>query len=164
MLRSLVGSEMCIRDSNGASQVVTLEERDVLQAGFGLPAETADAVFLDLPSPWRAIASARAALKPGGRLCNFSPCIEQVQQACVEMEKQSFHDIRTYEILVRSFEVQRMELEVGKSNKRKRQEQMKNKQELRSGGQPSQGKLVTKPFIEMKGHTGFLSFARLLND
>ena len=43
-------------------------------------------------------------------------------------------DIRTYEILVRSFEVQRMDNQVGKTNKRKRAEKERKKNEFRSGG------------------------------
>ena len=43
-------------------------------------------------------------------------------------------DIRTYEILVRSFEVQKqLSKEVGKSKKRKRQEVQKQRAELRGG-------------------------------
>jgi len=150
---------------NGADSIVTIAERDVLQDGFELPPDTlADAVFLDLPAPWTVVKSARAVMKPGGRICNFSPCIEQVQQVAAALEAENFHDIRTYEILVRSFEVQKqLSKEVGKSKKRKRQEVQKQRAELR-GGQSGEGKLVTKPYMEMKGHTGFLTFAILLHD
>jgi tRNA (adenine57-N1/adenine58-N1)-methyltransferase len=40
-------------------------------------------------------------LKTKGALCNFSPCIEQVQKASQEMAREGFYDIRTYECLNR---------------------------------------------------------------
>ena len=48
-------------------------------------------------------------LKKRGRLCNFSPCIEQVFKATQEMAKLGFYDIRTFECLTREIEVRRQE-------------------------------------------------------
>jgi len=75
--------------------------RDACNDGFGLE-NVADAVFLDLPSPWKALSSAKAALKKeGGRICSFSPCIEQVQKTVNEMGQLGFTDMYTIEILRR---------------------------------------------------------------
>jgi len=49
-------------ESHKLDSIVQLECRDVCQNGFGLD-DVADAVFLDLPSPWEAIAASKLALK-----------------------------------------------------------------------------------------------------
>ncbi len=85
--------------------------RDAIGVGF-LPQENdtyqikdaADAVFLDLPRPWDAIGHSSAVLKKGGRICSFSPCIEQVQKTCLELKAQGYVEIRTFECINRSFE------------------------------------------------------------
>lgn len=72
----------------GFGSYVTVTHRDVLANGFSLNADegncggvqdgSIDAVFLDLPRPHIAVAHAFAVLRKKGKLCNFSPCIEQV--------------------------------------------------------------------------------------
>ena len=49
------------------SDYVTVHNKDVCTDGFGLK-NVADAVFLDLPSPWKAISSAKDALKREGSI------------------------------------------------------------------------------------------------
>lgn len=87
---------------NGIDHVIDVECRDTQTNGFP---ETfhgkADAVFLDIPSPWLAVKSAAACLKPNRMICSFSPCIEQVQRTCEEINFYGFKDIETIEILVR---------------------------------------------------------------
>ena len=46
------------------ADIVTVAHRDVCKDGFGL-SSVADAVFLDLPSPWEAVPFAKLALVPG---------------------------------------------------------------------------------------------------
>lgn len=61
---------------------VTVEQRNIEEQGFPSDrlAAAADAVFLDLPGPHKVVPSAKDCLKPDGRFCSFSPCIEQVRQ------------------------------------------------------------------------------------
>ncbi|KAK6181901.1 hypothetical protein SNE40_009679 [Patella caerulea] len=90
---------------HGLSDNVTITHRDVCNNGFQLN-HVADAVFLDLPSPWSCIDSAKQAMKlQGGRICSFSPCIEQVSQTCATLTEKGFQDITTLECLLRKFHV-----------------------------------------------------------
>jgi len=90
----------------GAGKYVTCACADACVDGFKLE-DKADAVFLDLPTPWEAISHAKTALKKsGGRLCSFSPCIEQVQRTCAALRQAKFCEIKTVEVLVRSLVVQ----------------------------------------------------------
>ena len=96
----------------GFAKYVTVTHRDVLQNGFileeseanggGVQEGSMDAVFLDLPRPHVAVAHAFAVLRRKGKLCNFSPCIEQVQKASQEMAKLGFYNIMTIECLSRT--------------------------------------------------------------
>lgn len=42
----------------------------------------------------------------GGKLCSFSPCIEQVQRTCSTLTYEGFVDLNTYECLQREVNVQ----------------------------------------------------------
>jgi len=86
-------------EEHGLENLVTATHRDVCESGFGLT-EVADAVFLDLPGPWKVIPHAKEAFKKsGGRLCSFSPCIEQVQQTSLALQAHGFTEISTIECL-----------------------------------------------------------------
>jgi len=88
---------------HGFEDVVTVRHRDVCSEGFDLEG-VADAVFLDLPSPWEALPHAKRAMKKsGGRICSFSPCIEQVQRACGKLSELGFCDITTSEVLLQDY-------------------------------------------------------------
>merc|ERR1712080_776084 len=89
----------------GPGKYVTCACADVCVNGFALT-DKADAVFLDLPTPWDAIPHAKTALKKsGGRICSFSPCIEQVQRTSIALRKEKFCEIKTVECLIRSLNV-----------------------------------------------------------
>ncbi|XP_066468389.1 tRNA (adenine(58)-N(1))-methyltransferase catalytic subunit TRMT61A [Tiliqua scincoides] len=148
--------------------LVTVKNQDVCENGFGIT-EIADAVFLDIPSPWEAVRHAKSALKlEGGRICSFSPCIEQVQRTCLALEEHGFTEINTLEILLRVYNVRTISLQIpdlGKAG------EDKSGTEFDRGNQSNQdascanlqqGTVQFKSGIpprEMVGHTGYLTFA-----
>ncbi|KAF8966718.1 tRNA (adenine-N(1)-)-methyltransferase catalytic subunit trm61 [Entomortierella lignicola] len=93
-------------EDHGLSDMVTLQCRDVCKDGFGLENKV-DAVFLDLPAPWDAVASAKKAFKQDkiGKICTFSPCIEQISRTVTALSENGFVDIQMYECLIRFNEI-----------------------------------------------------------
>lgn len=118
---------------NGVSGVVTVKVRDV--QGEGFPEEFAgcvDGVFLDLPQPWLAIPSIVRSLRCDGLVCSFSPCIEQVQRTCEVLSKERFADIRTFEVLLRSYEVRHENLSTSFECSEQSREQKFSKDSMKS--------------------------------
>ncbi|KAI4296858.1 hypothetical protein L6164_036778 [Bauhinia variegata] len=152
-------------EKTGLSGLVTVTVRDIQDEGF--PDEfagLADAVFLDLPQPWLAIPSAAKMLKQDGTLCSFSPCVEQVQRSC-ETLRTSFTDIRTFEILLRTYEVREEKVDKFQRESDGSNGSLPCKRRQCSDGSnvpispiPS---VMARPCSEAKGHTGYLTFARL---
>ncbi|KAJ2020932.1 tRNA (adenine-N(1)-)-methyltransferase catalytic subunit trm61 [Coemansia sp. RSA 376] len=157
------------------TDIVTIEHRDVLANGFG-KVGIADAVFLDLPAPWDAVAAAKEALRRDtiGRVCSFSPCIEQVQRTALALDEHGFADIRMYECLVKDYEVrtlpmpdieeaingQKVNFKINKNDRKKRK--------LESGANTPTGEsgsssevMLSKPTDQARGHTSYLTFAIL---
>ncbi len=85
--------------------MIDVYHRNVCARGFPLIEGGVDAVFLDLPTPWEVVDSAKRILVPNGRFCSFSPCIEQVQRTCLALRNHGFTDIHTIECLLRTFDV-----------------------------------------------------------
>ena len=136
--------------------------------------DIADAVFLDLPHPWDAIPYAKKALKKahGGRICSFSPCLEQVQRACEKLREEKFVEITTVECLLREFQVRKITQPIYDHNKESEEylnenngeENRKRKME-QNGKKELETSFVTGlPLTNMPGHTGYLTFATLAPD
>ncbi|KAK1866026.1 hypothetical protein I4F81_008546 [Pyropia yezoensis] len=87
---------------------------DVAADGFvGVADAAADAVFLDLPDPAGVLAEAARVLAPDGRLCCFSPCIEQVARTVGGMAAAPavWHSVETVTCTLRVWETYEAELQ-----------------------------------------------------
>eukprot|EP00828_Plagiopyla_frontata_P047916 TRINITY_DN9004_c0_g1_i1.p1 TRINITY_DN9004_c0_g1~~TRINITY_DN9004_c0_g1_i1.p1 ORF type:complete len:362 (-),score=67.50 TRINITY_DN9004_c0_g1_i1:175-1260(-) len=137
-----------------------------------------NSVFLDLPNPWDAIKHAKVVLKSNSYVCCFSPCIEQVQKNCRELANENFINIQTFEVLGRNLEpIQKMLISYEETKKEIKEE---NEEEKEKGKQINykrkyedyleiEGKqfertqkkvtLLSSGPCQMKGHTGYLTFA-----
>eukprot|EP01121_Diplochlamys_sp_Union-15-3_P015704 TRINITY_DN5239_c0_g1_i4.p1 TRINITY_DN5239_c0_g1~~TRINITY_DN5239_c0_g1_i4.p1 ORF type:complete len:298 (+),score=45.52 TRINITY_DN5239_c0_g1_i4:47-940(+) len=138
--------------------LVTVTCRDVCKDGFGLEEGVSNAAFLDLPSPWLAISSAKKILKQCGSLCSFSPCIEQVQKTCEAMRENNFSDITTIECLERPWDVSVTYFSNPTENPPKQKNNLPKKRKRVLNRK--EGVLVMKPVVEVRGHTGYLTFAQ----
>lgn len=77
----------------------------VLEGGFGI--EDADALFIDVPEPWKLIPAAYQALRGGGAAGVISPNIEQVQTTVDKMNQTGFVRIRCMEVLSRGIRIKK---------------------------------------------------------
>jgi tRNA (adenine57-N1/adenine58-N1)-methyltransferase len=173
-------------DENGLKEYCTVTHRDIETNGFPKNLETAkiaDAVFLDLPGPHKCVESSANCLKEDGVLCSFSPCVEQVQRTCVELQKFGFVDVKTVEMLGREFDVNERKFftdiekaSTGKfsrnlserDTKSVKEETKKAKKGLNTKGDEEEesATLVSQrvsavPRFQGQTHTGYLTFARL---
>jgi hypothetical protein len=93
-------------------EIITTTCRDVCALGFeGQDAGSIDAVFLDLPEPWRVIEDCARVLRPGRHLCSYSPCIEQVVKTCDALRAHGFHSIKMVEVRLRPSQSKMIALE-----------------------------------------------------
>ena len=70
----------------------------------GIEEKNVDLVTLDIASPEKAVSSAHTALKMGGYIFSYSPCIEQVSRFCLAARTQGMQ-VKTLECIVREYEV-----------------------------------------------------------
>lgn len=84
----------------GIDDIVISRHGDAIIDGFGAELRNkAHGVFLDLPAPWSALPHADECLVDGGRICTFSPCMEQIERTAAEMRRLNYLDIRMFESL-----------------------------------------------------------------
>lgn len=148
---------------NGLSHLITVEHRDVCEAGFPHTLDDhADALFLDLPSPWKVVVAAKKALKMHGIFASYSPCIEQVQDTCDALRKEGFEMIKTFETRIIPYDLRHVESTmpsfepyVQKETKRK----IAQTATLEEASSLCLPKVYAKKEREIPGHTAFLTFA-----
>ncbi|XP_034934520.1 tRNA (adenine(58)-N(1))-methyltransferase catalytic subunit TRMT61A isoform X2 [Chelonus insularis] len=145
----------------GSVVVETVADRDVCREGFGDNLKLkADAILLDLPLPWLTIDHAVNTLKTsGGKLCSFSPCIEQVQQTCLKLEATGFVDINVYELLQKELTVvfksiPKLDLECLKK-------QHTSDEVIKKKTTDEDRILTVNHSSTLPGHTGYLTVATL---
>ena len=86
----------------GLEKIIEIKLKDICE---GIEEEDLDLVTLDIPTPEKVLPHAEVALKPGGYLAAFTPCIEHVQRLYSEFPAYKFTNLKTIECLVREFEV-----------------------------------------------------------
>ncbi|KAL1527500.1 hypothetical protein AB1Y20_008956 [Prymnesium parvum] len=198
-------------EANGLASRVSCRHGDACVRGStyeGIAPQSIDAVIFDLPQPWDAVVIAAPLVKPGGRLCCFSPCIEQVARTLEVLPSVGFTKAETIEVITRTHDVREShagrdalaaivasvspaalptpdvgpeerdvaeaEGEVaeagetaatsgslgadgeGKPAGKRLRVEKGDWRPVASSGAPA---LVTKPYDDMRGHTGFLLFA-----
>jgi tRNA (adenine57-N1/adenine58-N1)-methyltransferase len=84
----------------GVAERVTFKQRD---AAEGFDERDLDAVFLDLPEPWRVLHQAHAALGGGAPLAGLLPTMNQITELSVVLHRLPFTMIDVEELLLRGY-------------------------------------------------------------
>lgn len=110
---------------HGLSPIVTMTERDVYEKGFLIDesdntprsSPMANAIFLDLPSPWQALPhlTRQESLdhpspldaQKAVHICTFSPCVEQVEKTVSALRRHGWLDIEMVELQQKRIDVRR---------------------------------------------------------
>ena len=82
----------------GVGENVDLHNRDVAE-GFAVTG--ADALFLDVRTPWEYLDHALAAVRPGASFGFLLPTVDQVSKLLLGLERGPFADVEVCEILIR---------------------------------------------------------------
>ncbi|KAI8069509.1 tRNA methyltransferase complex GCD14 subunit-domain-containing protein [Gongronella butleri] len=159
-------------EAHGLGDIITLEHRDVCKNGFGLK-DAVNCAFLDLPAPWEAIGSAKEAFKQHrtGKICTFSPCIEQVSRSVQALYDHGFVDITMFECLMREHNTVAVnKITMDEAIAAAKVKMARNKaNEPRAAGRKRKAEddttektIVTKTGVDCRGHTSYLTFATFL--
>lgn len=98
-------------------------------------------------------------LSAGGRLCSFSPCIEQVQRTCEALAEQGFQEISTLEVLLRVHDVRTVSLPLPDFGRNPSESPEEKSAAAAAPKQTAISVKTTTPPREIPGHTGYLTFA-----
>jgi len=152
----------------GLLDTITSRHGDVCKDGFGEALDgQVDGIFLDLPMPWAAIPHADRCLVEGGRVCTFSPCIEQIDRTATELRRGGrYCDIRMFETLPVNWGV-RAEAQPRKRHRQSGKSGVGSAEELKetdekagsiAGAQQEQPNWLSFQ-MPMRSHTGYLLVA-----
>lgn len=132
----------------GMEDVIISRHGDVCATGFPEDLRNAvDGIFLDLPAPWDALPHVDDCLVEGGKICTFSPCIEQIDRTANELRRRRYQGLRMFEILAANWGVKY----AGPPAKRRKTPE--------GGVVPEQPPEYLSFQLPMRGHTGYLMIA-----
>jgi len=83
---------------------VKIKNKDITQE---IDEKNADAIILDLATPWLVVPHAYRALKGSGTIVSFSPTIDQVVKTVEALRENKFIGIETVECFLRGMQVER---------------------------------------------------------
>ncbi|MBS3815179.1 MAG: tRNA (adenine-N1)-methyltransferase [Hadesarchaea archaeon] len=89
-------------DKVGLEEIIEVKNQDIYE---GINESDLDLIVLDLPNPEKVLKHAEEALKPGGYLSAYSPCIEPIKRLYEEFRNFKFQNYKTIECLVRELDV-----------------------------------------------------------
>ena len=97
-------AKMNVRSMTGSIDNLTVKLLDVYE--YGIEEKSMDRVVLDLPEPWRVVASAAKALNPGGIFLGFLPTVLQVHRLVMALQEDGrFQLVRAVESIERPWHV-----------------------------------------------------------
>jgi tRNA (adenine57-N1/adenine58-N1)-methyltransferase catalytic subunit len=161
--------------THGLNEIVYGQHRDVCAQSFNI--QNADCAFLDLPSPWEAIPHLPQAFNRNkvGRVCCFSPCIEQVLSTLSALRKYGFTNLTMYDLQYRTYEARPVQVrsieeameKLSKLQKRVKERLPKEPRQSVKKRKPEEGDglnwvNVAKGEYEVQTHTSFLTFGELM--